>query len=422
MVAVPLSPPVERDQEQTRRLEAAQPLLRPRLPDNGIAQRSTQLLEHRRTTQEPLITLGQPHHRLAIEVVGHVPVVTGDRQRLTTAVSRDHRRQVQTDGPALGAFSQRGGQLSSEADVGVGEDLLGTGRVERQMARPELQHVTRRPQPRQVRLLGTTRRDHLRTSRHPRDHHPQGVVTVRRLQLVQVVQHQHERLRARPERRGETRRRATQHRHTETTHIGHQLGVARRNACVRRRQQHEQSRRIIVETVERYPRDATILSERPLGQQRRLAVPRRRGDADHPAIARPRRLDQVDATDQTGTRLRHRDLGVEQHLVDRGRDPTPARAMSPSRSNPNSPWAYAPWTATGRPSHRWAPISRNLRDAAASSLRLDQTSRRPVARHHRLSRSLRPGQRPVEARSARIHSCRPTSRNGLASWRAVAAG
>ena len=333
MVAVPLAPPVERDQEQTRRLEAAQPLLGPRFSDHGITQRSTQLLQHRRTTQEPLILLGQPHHRLAIEIVGHVPVVTGDRQRLTTAGSGDHRRQVQTDGPALGAFGQRGRQLSTEADVGVSEDLLGTGRVERQMARPELQHVTRRPQPRQVRLLETTRRDHLRASRHPRDHHPQGVVTGRRLHLVQVVQHQHERLRARPERRGETRRRATQHRHTETTHIGHQVGVARRNACVRRRQQHEQSRRIIVETVERHPRDATILSERPLGQQRRLAVPRRRGDTDDPAVARPRRLDQVDAIDQTGTRLRHRDLGVQQHLVDRGRDrPRAARIFPHGRT------------------------------------------------------------------------------------------
>ena len=272
------------------------------------------------------------------------------------------------------------------------------------MARPELQHVTRSPQPRQVRLLETTRRDDLRASRHPRDHHPQGVVTSRRLHLVQVVQHQHERRRARPERRGETRRRASQHGHAETTHIDHQFVVARRHACVRRGQQHEQSRRIIVETVERRPSNATILSERPLCQQRGLSVPRRRGDTDDPAVTRPRRLDQVDAIDQTGTRLRNRNLGVQQHLVDRGRDrPLPARVFPHGRTLTRRGRGY-PLGGDEQATHRWAPISRNLRDAADSRLRLDHQAdgRR---RHHR-----RPPQASTESTAPRA------DQQGESSW------
>ena len=55
VVAVPLPPPVERDQEQARRLELAQPLLSAWFSDHGVAQRSTQLIEHRRAPQEPLV-------------------------------------------------------------------------------------------------------------------------------------------------------------------------------------------------------------------------------------------------------------------------------------------------------------------------------------------------------------------------------
>ena len=54
VVAVPLAPTVERDQEQVRGLEVAQLLLRARLAEEGIAERSTQLVEHRGAPQEPL--------------------------------------------------------------------------------------------------------------------------------------------------------------------------------------------------------------------------------------------------------------------------------------------------------------------------------------------------------------------------------
>ena len=205
VVAVPLPPTVERDQEHVRGLEAAQ-LGPARLMLRGGRRRAERTVDRAPPCAAGTAgALGQSNERLAVQVVGHVPVVAGDRQRLAVAVARDHRREVEADRPAFGPFGHSGGQLRGEADVCLREDLLGAGRVEGQVARQELQRVTRSPQPRQVRLLGTTRRDQLGASRNPRDHHAQHIVTGRRLQFVEVVQHEHERNRARP-RSAEARR------------------------------------------------------------------------------------------------------------------------------------------------------------------------------------------------------------------------
>ena len=77
----------------------------------------------------------------------------------------------------------------------------------------------------------------------------------------------------------------------------------------------EQDRGIVVEAVQRHPRDATILAGRPLDQQGRLAVTGRRGDAHHAALARAGRLDQPGAAHRTRVRVRDRQLGVEQEFI-----------------------------------------------------------------------------------------------------------
>ena len=93
VVAIPPAPAVQRDQEQARRLQVAKLRLRARLVEDRVAQRSTQLVEHRRAPQEPLNTFRQLHQRLAVQVVGHVPIVTGDRQHVAVAVAwRSARR------------------------------------------------------------------------------------------------------------------------------------------------------------------------------------------------------------------------------------------------------------------------------------------------------------------------------------------
>ena len=137
VVAVPLPPPVERDQEQARRLEVAQPLLRVWFAEESITQRSTQLVEHRRAPQEPLVTRGELHQRLAVQVVGHVPIGSGDRQTLAAAVASEQRREVQADRPAFRPCGHRGRLFTGQVDVCLREDLLGASRVEGQVAQQE---------------------------------------------------------------------------------------------------------------------------------------------------------------------------------------------------------------------------------------------------------------------------------------------
>ena len=92
-----------------------------------------------------------------------------------------------------------------------------------------------------------------------------------------------------------------------------------------------QRRGIIVEAVKRHPPDGSILRLGPLSQQGRLAVTRRCGDTDHPAIARASRLDEPRAAHQTCAKARHRKLRIEQQRLERSnRWPHPA-TESPDR-------------------------------------------------------------------------------------------
>ena len=250
VVAIPLAPTVERDHEQVRGLQAPK-LGVPVAPlEERIAERGTESIQHRRTPQEALNVLGQSHERLAVEVVGHVPIVPGDRRRLIRGLVRDQRGEVQARGPTLGALGHRFRHRRAELDLRLREDLARAGRVEGQVAGSELDRVTLRPQPRQVRLLVTARRDQLRPWRDPPDRDPQRVVAVRRSHLVEVVQHEHERLGARAERRGEARSRASQHGDAQASHIGDQRLAVGHDPSVRRRHAEQEGGGVIVEAVE----------------------------------------------------------------------------------------------------------------------------------------------------------------------------
>ncbi len=161
VVAVPLAPAVERDQEDVRGLQVAQLLLRTRLGEEGIAERSTELVEHRGVPQEPLRLLGDLGQRFAVQVVGHVAILTRDRERLPVALARDRRRQVKADRPALGPLRHRSSHVAGEADLGPEKICSAPADVEGQVAGHELQRVARAPQPGQMGLLGPARRHQL---------------------------------------------------------------------------------------------------------------------------------------------------------------------------------------------------------------------------------------------------------------------
>ena len=105
-------------------------------------------------------------------------------------------------------------------------------------------------------------------------------------------------------------------RHAEPAHVGDQVGVARRDPGVRGRQQGEQA----AGSSSKRSRDthATRRSSaaRPLRQQGRLAVTGGRGDADHAAIARASRPDEPGTAHGTWPRVRDRQLGLEQRLIE----------------------------------------------------------------------------------------------------------
>ena len=335
VVAIPPAPTVQRDQEQARRLQVAKPRLRTRLVENRVAQRSRQLIENRRAPQEPLNTLRQLHQRLPVQVVGHVPIITGDRQHVAVGCrcAITAARYRPTGHPSVRAVTAAASSCSDGPRGPAAKICSAPARVEGQVAGRELHRVARSPQPRQVRLLGTTRRHQLRalqvSPRSPRSAH-----------------------RDRPGTGARAGRRASAR--TEPGWSGTpRPGAARpgpkptRQARARRRSDpvwpeirayaaantDSSADGIVVEAVQRHPPDPSILRLGPFGQQGRLAVTRRRGDTDHPAIARASRLDQVrrdspNLGDGRGTDK----LRIEQHrlqLDDARRRPAPILGHQP---------------------------------------------------------------------------------------------
>ena len=114
------------------------------------------MIEHRRAAQEPLHVVGLVGQRLAVQIVGHVAVVTGHRQRRRAALGRELCRQVQARRPTFGSRRHLGGRLGSQTDLRLGEDLLRPRSVQRQIPGVQRQRITRHPQPGQVGLLPTT--------------------------------------------------------------------------------------------------------------------------------------------------------------------------------------------------------------------------------------------------------------------------
>ena len=305
VIAEPLATPIERNQEDVGCLELAQHVLRVDAVEHGVAERRGERVEHGRAAQESLLVLGELGERLPVEVVGHVAVVAGHRQRVVAAVACDGCGEEQADGPPFGALDDLGRVVGAERDLRLGEDLAGAGGIDREVDRGDLEGVSRRAEAGQVRLLAPARRHHLGTARDPGEHHAQHVVARGGADLVEVVEHEDEGRGAGPECGGQQGRRAPQRGDAVSADVDGEVVHARRDAGVGRRQEGEQRCGVVVEAIERRPRDRTLLRVGPLGQEGRLAVPRRCRHAHHTAPAGTRRGDQGGAGDRaTGRGLR----------------------------------------------------------------------------------------------------------------------
>ena len=162
VVAIPLAAAVERDQEEVRGLEVAQLGVGVRCSHDSVTEWGRELVEHRGAPQELLGGLGELGQGLPIEVVGDVAVIAGHRVEVASWLSFAIRaaRYSPAGHPSVRAVTASASS-GARATLACGEDVLGRRRVERQVAGSELERVTRGPQARQVRLLGTAGGDEL---------------------------------------------------------------------------------------------------------------------------------------------------------------------------------------------------------------------------------------------------------------------
>ena len=153
--------------------------------------------------------------------------------------------------------------------------------------------------------------------RDPGEHDAQHVVARRRTDLVQVVEHEHERracrLRIAEASSGAARPSAETPCPPTSAARRSMPGAIQR---VRGRQQGRAAPPDRRRTGRATPTRRVGLRVRPLGHQRRLAVPGGRRDAHDATPARPRGPEDVGATDgASGWGLRDRELRVEQEAI-----------------------------------------------------------------------------------------------------------
>ncbi len=201
--------------------------------------------------------------------------------------------------------------------------MLGAPGIQGEVTGEQLQRVAGGPHPGKMGLFIAAGGDQLRTGRDAGDHDAQDVVAVRGVELVQVIEHQDERMGASPEGGRDHWGGPAEGRYSQPADVGHQSCPGREHPHKCRCQDGQQDAGIVVETIERDPSHDPVLGLSPLAQQRRLPVPGGRRDPSRPCRAGLRRLDQRGATDHPGTYLRHRQLDIEQHFVKPGRRSCP---------------------------------------------------------------------------------------------------
>ena len=152
VIAVPLVPPVQRDQQQVGPLEGHQHRARPCGAEHRVAQRPAHPLQHRGPGQERHLVLGQPGQQLRPQVIGHKPVVPREpktRGRFRASGLDGQGREVQADRPALGPLDQLAVVSIAETNPhGLKQQHASLGRIHGQVVHANLHHLSGGPQPR----------------------------------------------------------------------------------------------------------------------------------------------------------------------------------------------------------------------------------------------------------------------------------
>ena len=315
VIPEPPPPSVEGHQKDAGCLQVAEQGVAVITVEHRVTQWCSQGVEHGGSPQEPLLLLWQVHQGLLVEVVGDEAIIAGDRDR--AAVMHDRGSEEDTDRPPFGAFDDLVSLVCAERHFRVGEDLSSARGVEREVERGDLQRVSECAGMGHMRLLGSARRDQLRTGLDPTDHDAEHIVARGILQLVKVVEHEHERGPAGPQRRREQRRRAAQRGAAVRSNVTRDVRRRRRDPGVGGGEHGQQGAGVVIESVERDPGNRPRVGARPLGQERRLPISGGRGDGHDTATARSARVDEVGSTDRRPPReSRGGEFDVEQLTIE----------------------------------------------------------------------------------------------------------
>ena len=141
VVAVPLAPAIERNQQQVGPLQRLQESARARSADDRIAEGAAHALEHRRPRQERHPPARDARQQLRPQVVGHQAVITAEgepRRPAPSAGLEGERGKVQADRPPLGLPDELGHLGVRQLDAGTIEQQPRLRFVHRQIVDADL--------------------------------------------------------------------------------------------------------------------------------------------------------------------------------------------------------------------------------------------------------------------------------------------
>ena len=316
VVAIPLAPPVERDQEAVGALERLERVRRPRRLEHRVTQRAAHPIEHRGVHEEPRLRLRQPGQELEAEVLRHESVLArearGGHGARRPGLHRQ-RGEVQPGRPPLGPLGQRGHLGRVELDARRLKQQPCLSLVQSEVRHADLLHpsMSAPAGDRQCRRLSARNGD-LRPGRNVLQQCRDDVETRRTGDRVQIVEHQHQRALEPGQRTPDTRHSC---RPRGPPGSGQRLEHRRRerlDAVDRRRDVSQEHHCVVVTAVERDPRERTRIRVGPTREQRRLAVA---GRCDHGREGRARRAqprDDVRLRHGSGSDQRRSEFGLRQ--------------------------------------------------------------------------------------------------------------
>ena len=313
MVAVPLSPPVQRHQQHVGPGQLRQDRGGAGRVQYRLAQRTGHPLQHRGAGQERPLPLRDPFQDLCLQIVADQPVIAAEGQRRLpgrAAFSDGKYREVQAGWPPFGPLVQPRHVRITERDTGVAQQRGCLREGERKVTGADLQNPRLGAQPGDPQGRPAPPGQYQpRPGRHVigQDRHRGPALGI--MQQVHIVQDEHHGCGHRRERRGQPRQDRAVHR---AERGGQRVEYPpadrlRRVQCLG--DVGEQNPWIVVGFVHRHPRECLAIPLGPLRQQRRFAIARRchhRDDRRGVPVHQP--LDQSGARDSPRAHRRAQQL------------------------------------------------------------------------------------------------------------------